>query len=155
MDYITADEKAGLTAELKERIGRRKELSDRIGRARELGDLKENGEYHAAREDQGLNEAKIKQLEERLASAIVADSADVPEGVVFLGATVTLRNVDNDAREMYRLVGESSGRFDMEYIEVTSTSPMGLALMKARKGEVVRVNTRRGEKHYEIVEVEM
>ena len=110
MDYITADEKAGLTAELKERIGRRKELSDRIGRARELGDLKENGEYHAAREDQGLNEAKIKQLEERLASAIVADSADVPEGVVFLGATVTLRNVDNDAREMYRLVGESSGR---------------------------------------------
>jgi transcription elongation factor GreA len=155
MDYITADEKAGLAAELKERMGRRKELSDRIGRARELGDLKENGEYHAAREDQGLNEAKIRQLEERLASAIVADSAEVPEGVVFLGATVTLRNVDDDAREKYRLVGESSGRFDMDYIEVTSTSPMGLALMKAHKGEVVRVDTRRGEKHYEIVEVEM
>jgi len=155
MDYITTDEREQLENELKERIGRRKALSDRIGRARELGDLKENGEYHAAREDQGLNEAKIKQLEDRLANAVVADGTDVPDDVVFLGATVTLRNIDSDAKEIYRLVGESSGRFDLDYIEVTATSPMGLALMKSRLGEVIRVDTRRGEKHYEIMEIEV
>ena len=64
MDYITQADKDKIENELNTRMKQRKELSDRIGRARELGDLKENGEYHAAREDQGMNEARIKQLEE-------------------------------------------------------------------------------------------
>jgi transcription elongation factor GreA len=155
MDYITPDDKVRLAEELRERIAKRRELSDRIGRARELGDLSENAEYHAAREDQGLNEAKIRQLEDRLANAVVAGETEVPEDVVFIGATVRLRNVENDAEEKYRLVGETSGNFSLDYIEVTPQSPMGLALMKSRVGETVRVNTRTGEKRFEIVEINL
>ncbi len=155
MDYITPEDKLRLQEELRERVTRRRELSDRIGRARELGDLSENAEYHAAREDQGLNEAKIRQLEDRLANAVVAGETEVPDDMVFIGATVRLRNVDSNAEEVYRLVGESSGNFSLEYIEVTPQSPMGLALMKSRIGETVRVDTRTGEKRFEIVEINL
>ncbi len=153
MDYITTEDKVRLEKELSDRIGQQKVLSDRIGRARELGDLKENAEYHAAKDDQGMNEARIKLLKERLEGALVTDMEDVPEDMVFVGSTVKLRNTSSDAEEVYRLVGESTGSFDEECIEVTPTSPMGLALMKSRVGETVRVDTRRGEKRYEIVEI--
>ena len=133
----------------------RKVLSERIGTARGLGDLKENADYHAAKEDQGLNEAKIRQLEERLAASVVADTSDMPNDVVFLGATVRLRDVESEAEELYKLVGESTGNFDAEYVEVTTQSPMGMALMKARKGEVIRVDLRRGERRFEIIAIEM
>ncbi|MHC5028006.1 MAG: GreA/GreB family elongation factor, partial [Planctomycetota bacterium] len=95
MHYMTADDKTRLEEQLKELSSLRKVLSDRIGRARELGDLKENAEYHAAKEDQGLNERKIKELERKLASAIVTDDQTVPEDMVFIGATVKLKDVAN------------------------------------------------------------
>ena len=153
MDYITQEDKTKIEEELNTRIRQRKELSDRIGRARELGDLKENGEYHAAREDQGMNEARIKQLEERLSTAIVADASETPEDMVFIGATVKLKDVKTGAEQVYRLVGEMSGDFNPECIEVTPTSALGTALMKARVGETVRADLPRGEKRFEIVEL--
>ncbi|MCH2152597.1 MAG: transcription elongation factor GreA [Phycisphaerales bacterium] len=153
MDYITQADKTKIEEELNTRIRQRKELSDRIGRARELGDLKENGEYHAAREDQGMNEARIKQLEERLSTAIVADASETPEDMVFIGATVKLKDVKTGAEQVYRLVGEMSGDFNPECIEVTPTSALGTALMKARVGETVRADLPRGEKRFEIVEL--
>jgi len=153
MKYITAEEKSRLEAQLKEMKAKRKELSDRIGTARALGDLSENAEYHAAREDQGLNEAKIRELEDKLAHAVVTDNDSLPEGMVFIGATVKLRNVENKQEDLYRLVGEISGNLDDEIIEVTPDSPMGMALLKSHVGEVVRVDSRRGEKRFEIVEI--
>ena len=153
MDYITQADKVKIEEELNTRIRQRKELSDRIGRARELGDLKENGEYHAAREDQGMNEARIKQLEERLATAIVADASETPEDMVFIGATVKLKDIKTGAEQIYRLVGDMSGEFNPECIEVTPTSALGTALMKARVGETVRADLPRGEKRFEIVEL--
>jgi transcription elongation factor GreA len=153
MDYISPEEKTKLAQQLRDCISQRKVLSERIATARALGDLKENGDYHAAREDQGLNEAKIRQLESRLSSAVVADSHDMPTDIVFLGATVKLRDVESEDTELYKLVGETTGNFDADYVEVTPTSPMGEALMKARLGEVVRVNLRRGERRFEIVEI--
>ena|SRR5688572_9380921 len=155
MDYVTGEEKARLEQELKDRFAQRKVLSDRIGTARALGDLKENADYHAAKEDQGMNEAKIRQLEKRIAGAVVADNSAMPEDVVFLGATVRLRDIESEAEELYKLVGEATDNFDAEYIEVTTQSPMGMALMKARKGEVIRVDLRRGERRFEIVEIVM
>ena len=153
MDYLTQADKDKLTEELATRIRHRRELSDRIGRARELGDLKENAEYHAAREDQGMNEARIRQLEERLATAVVADGAETPEDMVFIGATVKLKDVKSGEEQVFRLVGDASGDFDPECIEVTPTSALGTALMKARVGETVRADLPRGEKRYEIVEL--
>jgi transcription elongation factor GreA len=153
MDYITPDDKQRLQQQLKDLIKNRRVLSERIGVARALGDLKENADYHAAKEDQGLNEAKIRQLEARLATAVVADNESMPKDVVFLGATVKLRDVESESEELYKLVGESTGNFDADYTEVTPTSPMGEALMKSRVGEVVRVSLRRGERRFEIVEI--
>ena len=153
MDYMTQADKDKLEEELATRQRQRKELSDRIGRARELGDLKENAEYHAAREDQGMNEARIRQLEERLSTAIVTDTTNLPENMVFIGATVKLKDVKSGEEQVYRLVGDMSGDFDPECIEVTPTSALGTALMKARLGETIRADLPRGEKRFEIVEL--
>lgn len=153
MDVITADEKAKLKARLDALIANRSVISDRIAEARALGDLKENAEYHSAREQQGMEEAEIKRLEERIAKAQVVDDTKTAEGVVFIGSTVKLREEGDDEVETYRLVGESSGSDDPNIIEVTATSPMGEALMKARVGETVRVNAPRGIKRFEILEI--
>ena len=153
MEYITQDDKDRLEEELKERIHRRKELSDRIGRAREMGDLKENAEYHAAREDQGLNEARIHDLEEKLSNVVIADTDVVPEDMVFVGSTVKLKDTSSGGEEVYKLVGEVSGAFDPELIEVTPNSALGMGLMKAKVGETISVDLPRGTKSYEIVEI--
>ena len=151
MDVITAAEQAKLKERLNELMANRALISERIAEARALGDLKENAEYHAAREQQGMEEAEIKRLENRIATAQVVDESMTAEGVVFIGSTVKLREEGDDEIEMYRLVGESSGSDDSDIIEVTATSPMGEALMKARVGEIIRVNAPRGVKRFEIV----
>lgn len=155
MDVITQSDKDKIEARLAELHANRPVITERIAEARALGDLKENAEYHAAREQQGLEEAEIKRLEERLATAQVVSSDQQAEGVVFIGSTVRLREEgdDEDETDLYRLVGESSGDLEDDVIEVTANSPMGEALMKARVGEVVRVNAPRGVKRFEIVEI--
>jgi len=153
MEYITSEEKARLEEELEQRRRADTEITDRIAKARELGDLKENAEYHAAREDKAMNQAKMSMIEEKLASAVVADPSDTPDGVVFIGSTVKLRDIDTDDEELYKLVGESSGRFDMEYVEVTSGSNLGQSLFKAKVGETVRVDLPRGERTFEIIAI--
>ncbi len=153
MNYLTNEDMARLKQELADLKSKRKALSDRIGRARELGDLRENAEYHSAKDDQGHNERKIRELEARLSTAIVVDNELIPDGVVFIGATVRLRDVGSGREELYRLVGETTGAIDAEYIEVTPSSPMGLSLMKSRVGDTIRVDLPRGERRFEIVEV--
>ena len=152
MNYMTAEDKARLETQLDEHKKQRKTLSDRIGRARALGDLKENADYHCAKEDQGHNERKIRDIQEKLAEAVVVDGAELPEGMVFIGATVRLRDADSGEEDLYRLVGELTDT-DADYVEVTPNSPMGMSLMKARVGETVMVDLPRGRKRFEIVEV--
>ncbi|MCH2148326.1 MAG: transcription elongation factor GreA [Phycisphaerales bacterium] len=153
MEYMTQDDKDRLDQELKDRIKKRRELSDRIGRAREMGDLKENAEYHAAREDQGLNEARIHDLEEKLSNVVIADTEVVPDDMVFVGSTVKLKDTSTGDEEVYKLVGEVSGSFNPELIEVTPNSSLGMGLMKAKVGETVSVDLPRGSKTYEITEI--
>ncbi len=153
MEYITKDDKARLEDRLAELTAKRPELSNRIAEARALGDLKENADYHAAREDQGLNEAEIRRIEERLKTAVIADDMERPDDVVFLGATVRLREVDNDDVDLYKLVGEVTGNFDADYMEVSAGSPMGESLLKARVGETIRVDTPKGTKRFEVLEI--
>ncbi len=153
MDILTHDEKERLEAKLAELKANRPVISKRIAEARELGDLKENAEYHAAREQQGLEEAEIRRLEERLASAHVVDESNMAKGVVFIGSMVKLRELDTGDEDMFRLVGDATGDMDLDYVEVTVTSPMGEALMKSSVGETISVRAPRGVKKFLILEV--
>lgn len=153
MDFITRAEKEKLEQKLADRIANRPVITNRIAEARALGDLKENAEYHAARDDQGLNEAEIRRLEARLKEAKIADDIDVPENMVFIGTVVRLRDIANGREDCYKLVGESSGKFDTEEIEVTVGSPMGQSLLKSQVGETVKVDLPRGTKRFEVVEL--
>ncbi|MFN7020295.1 MAG: transcription elongation factor GreA [Phycisphaerales bacterium] len=153
MEMVTQQEKEQLEAKLAQLIANRPMISKRIAEARELGDLKENGDYHAAREEQGIQEAEIRRLEQRLASAQVVDDSHKSSGVVFVGATVKIREEGGEEIEIVRLVGESSGGDSVDYFEATVSSPFGEALLKARVGEVVSVRGPRGIKRFEIVEI--
>ena len=100
MEYITGDDQARLEAELKERLSADTVITERIARAREMGDLRENAEYHAAREEKAMNQAKMDLIREKLANAVVADPSEIPEDLVFLGCIVKLRDVDTDEEEL-------------------------------------------------------
>jgi len=154
MDYLTSEEHTKLQDELEALIAERPVISTRIGTAREMGDLKENADYHAAKDDQAHNERKIKDLEKRLAGATVADTEHVPDDVVFLGSVVRLKNLSNNKEDLYKLVGETTGRFDLDYLEVTPNSPLGEALFKSRIGETVGVVLPAGRTQFEILAIE-
>lgn len=153
MEMVTQQEKEALEARLAALIANRPLISKRIAEARELGDLKENGDYHAAREEQGIQEAEIRRLEQRLASAQVVDDSHKSAGVVFVGAMVKIREEGEIEIELVKLVGESTGGVSAEYFEATVQSPFGEALLKARVGEVISVRGPRGMKRYEIIEI--
>ncbi|MBY0307805.1 MAG: transcription elongation factor GreA [Phycisphaerales bacterium] len=149
---VTKAEKEQLERRLSALLANRGAVSQRIAEARAMGDLKENGDYHAAREQQGMEEAEIRRLQERLAAVSVVDESAKSTGIVFLGATVKMREKGSDEEELFRLVGEATdGAGDV--FEVTTNSPMGEALMKARVGETIAVRTPRGVKHFEILEL--
>jgi len=153
MELLSKTEKEQLDHRLADLIANRPVISKRIAEARELGDLKENGDYHAAREQQGIEEAEIRRLEQRLAQVKVIDDAmqKAAGGTVFIGSAVKMKDLDDDDVDMYKLVGESSGSAD--FVEVTANSPMGEAMMKARVGDVIRVSAPRGTKRFEILEI--
>lgn len=153
MELVTREEKETLEARLNALVTARPAMSQRIAEARALGDLKENAEYHAAREDQGMAEAEIRRLEARLATAQVADEVEKPADMVFLGSVVKLKDLDDGSEDLYKLVGEATGRFDADEIEVTATSPLGAALMKARVGEEVKATLPRGVKRFKVVAI--
>lgn len=155
MEIITPQEKETLQARLRALLENRPVITQRIQEARELGDLKENAEYHAARELQGQEEAEIRRLEDRLAKVQVVEGggASKQAGVVFLGSIVKLREEGSDEDELYKLVGEASNDDADDYIEVTVNSPMGEALMKASVGETISVRAPRGVKKFLIVEL--
>lgn len=152
MEMVTREEKEALQAKLETLVANRPVISKRIAEARELGDLKENGDYHAAREQQGFEEAEIRRLEQRLATVQVVDDSQKSLGVVFVGAVVKIREVGSDDEELVRLVGEATGAA-ADYFEATLNSPFGEALLKARVGETVAVRGPRGLKQFEILEI--
>lgn len=153
MDFVTSEEKQKLEARLQQLIDHRPVLAKRIAEARALGDLKENADYHAARDDQGMEEAEIRRLEERLSVVQVADDVEKPDDMVFLGTIVKLMDTDDDSEDLYKLVGEASGNFDADEIEVTASSPLGEALLKARVGETVKADLPRATKHFKVLEI--
>lgn len=123
-----------------------------IAEAREHGDLKENAEYHAAREQQSFAEGRIQDIEGKLSNAQVIDVTTIPcTGKVIFGTTVELINVETDARVTYRIVGEDEADVKKNLISVGS--PIARALIGKEEGDVVVVRAPSGNIEYEIGEV--
>lgn len=145
-------------AQLREELAHLKQvvrpsISKAIGAAREHGDLRENAEYHAAKERQGLTEARIRQIEMRLGDARIIDIAKIrPSGKVVFGATVTLFDVENDADARYQIVGEDEA--DLKEGKLSVMSPLAKALIGKGEGEAALVETPGGRREYEIRAIE-
>jgi transcription elongation factor GreA len=143
---------------LREELNRRKfelrpQITQAIAEAREHGDLKENAEYHAAREQQSFNEGRIQEIESKLADAQVIDVRRInPTGKVIFGVTVTLIDADNDGEVRYKIVGEDES--DLKSNKLSVMSPIARALIGKSEGDVVLVRTPKGEVEYEIERVE-
>lgn len=123
-----------------------------IADAREHGDLKENAEYHAAREEQGFIEGRIQEIEYKIANAHIIDVTTLPaNGKVVFGTTVELEDADSGEAMTYKIVGEDEA--DIKKGMISNTSPIARALMGKEEGEVVEVNVPGGNKNLEIVAV--
>ena len=131
----------------------RQEITQAIAEARAHGDLKENAEYHAAREQQGFNEGRIQEIEGRLADAQIIDitTISVSDKVIF-GVTVTLYDGEADDSISYQIVGEDEA--DLKQGKISVMSPIARALIGKSVGDSVVVVSPSGEKEYEISDVE-
>ncbi len=148
---MTPEGYAALKAELERLKAERPKISREIGEAREHGDLRENAEYHAAKEKQGLNEARIAELEDKLSRAEVIDPTTLDGDVVRFGAYVTLEDIDSEKELEYRIVGPDEADFSKGTISVTS--PVARALIGRSVGDEVRVKVPSGVRTFEIVDV--
>ena len=131
----------------------RPRITAMIAEARAHGDLKENAEYHAAKELQGLNEAKISSLENQLKSAQIIDVTQFNnDGKVIFGATIKLLNVENDTQMSFQIVGENESDIDAQ--KLSFAAPLSRAVMAKHVGDYVEVKTPNGLAEYEIIGVE-
>ncbi|MCV6615503.1 MAG: transcription elongation factor GreA [Cellvibrionaceae bacterium] len=123
-----------------------------IAEAREHGDLKENAEYHAAREQQGFCEGRIQDIEGKLSNAQIIDITKIPHtGKVMFGSTVDIINLDTDETQTYTIVGDDES--DVKANKISVNSPIARALVGKSEGDEVVVNTPGGEVEYEIDQV--
>lgn len=142
-----------LEAELKElKSVRRPKVIQAIAEAREHGDLKENAEYHAAREEQGFIEGRIKDIEGKLSNAQIIDVTTLKdEGRVVFGTTVVLYDEQEDKEITYQIVGEDEA--DIKAGKISVSSPVAMALIGKEVDDVALVKAPGGDKEYEIVDV--
>ncbi|GGX55867.1 transcription elongation factor GreA [Saccharospirillum salsuginis] len=151
---MTLEGEIALQNELKDlKQHQRPKVIQDIAEAREHGDLKENAEYHAAREQQGFIEGRIQEIENKLSNAQVINIQDIPKsGKVIFGCTVTLLNLETDQGVTYKIVGEDEANVKVNKISVTS--PIARALIGKEEGDEVVVKTPGGDVEYEIELVE-
>lgn len=123
-----------------------------IAEAREHGDLSENAEYHAAKEAQGLNEARVAEIEDQISRADVIDITRLSGDKIKFGATVTVVDEDTEAEARYQIVGEFEA--DVKQGKISITSPIARALIGKEPGDTTEVVTPGGGKVYEILNVE-
>ena len=131
----------------------RPKVVEAIAEARSHGDLKENAEYHAAKEQQGLIEGRVLAINDLIARANVIDVTKIENnGKVIFGSTIKLKDLETDKEISYKLVGQDEA--DIEKNLIFFKSPIGKALIGKDKSEMVTVNTPSGEKNFEILDVE-
>ncbi|MEA1951268.1 MAG: transcription elongation factor GreA [Planctomycetota bacterium] len=126
-------------------------IEKQIGAARSEGDLSENAEYHGARENQGMLQAKINLLRDKLSRASIVDPSKMPKGEVAFGATVVLKDLDCDDEDIYTLVG--AGEEDYAEGKILITSPVAQGLLGKKVGDKVEIPVPAGTLNYEVVEI--
>jgi transcription elongation factor GreA len=127
------------------------EVAKRIAAARELGDLSENAEYHAAREDQGMLNARIEALKDKLARAEIVDRSKLPADAVVFGARVRIKDLESGEEEEYELVGPGDEDYDNN--KILTTSPRGKGLLGKKIGDIAEIKVPRGCHRYEILDI--
>jgi len=131
----------------------RPRITAAIAEAREHGDLKENAEYHAAREQQAFCEGRITDIEAKLSASQVIDVHEIPHtGKVIFGVTVTVINVDDDEQKVFQIVGDDEA--DIKLNKISVNSPIARGLIAKEEGDIVVIKTPGGEVEYEIDKVE-
>ncbi len=154
MNPMTKEGESLLREELKRlKNEERPRIIDAIATAREFGDLKENAEFHAAKEQQSLTEARIKDIEAKLSSSQVIDiqNIDATDKVIF-GTTITILNLDSDQTTKYKIVGEDEA--DAKSEKISYASPLAKQMIGRFEGDVINVETPGGSAEYEIQKVE-
>jgi len=151
---MTIDGAERLREELTElKTVQRPKITQAIAEAREHGDLKENAEYHAAREQQSFCEGRIKEIEGKLADSEIIDIRTIPAtGKVIFGTTVTLYNLDTEKSVTYQIVGEDEA--DVKNAKISVGSPISRAMMGKEEGDEITVQAPGGDVSYEIEKVE-
>ncbi|MBY0524315.1 MAG: transcription elongation factor GreA [Gemmataceae bacterium] len=129
------------------------EVAKRIAAARELGDLSENAEYHAAREDQGMLQARIDKLKYDLSRAFFVDTNHTTTDTVMFGVCVKVKDVDCGDEETFELVGPGDDNPDKN--KILSSSPIGQGLMGKKRGEVAVIQVPMGKLRFEILDISL
>ncbi|HFA50695.1 MAG TPA: transcription elongation factor GreA [Bacteroidetes bacterium] len=151
-NYLTKEGYDRLRAELDDLKGRgRQEAARDIAEAREKGDLSENAEYHAAKDAQGLLEAKINELERSLANVRILDAADVDTSEVRLLTSVKIKNKKNGKDLTYTIVGQAEA--DLKQKKISASSPIGAGLLGKKVGETAKIKIPAGIMEFEILDI--
>jgi transcription elongation factor GreA len=152
IEYLTKEGLQKLKDDLHDyKYNKRPLVSQKVATAREHGDLKENAEYHAAREELSLLETKIQLLQDRLNRARIIDHKDIPDDKVYLLTTVVLKDLDFDEILEYKLV--SPAEANVSENKISTTSPIGKALLGKSRGEKVDITVPAGTLHYQVVDI--
>ena len=152
ISYYTKDGLERLRNELSELKSKgRADIARQIAEARDKGDLSENAEYDAAKDAQGLLEAKIAQLEDLVSNARLLDETNIDTSKVSILSKVTIKNKKNNASVTYTLVSEEEA--DLKAGKISTMSPIGKGLLGKKKGEIAKINTPAGEMEFEVVKI--
>ena len=154
MNPMTKEGESLLRDELKKLKNQdRPRIIDAIATAREFGDLKENAEYHAAKEQQGLAEARIKDIEAKLSNSQIIDILQIdPSDKVIFGTTVTVIKSDSDQSAQYKIVGDDEA--DTKLGKISFAAPLAKQMIGKFEGDIIKVETPGGSSEYEIQKVE-
>ena len=149
---LTKDGEKKLQEELKNLKLERPKISKTIAEAREHGDLKENAEYHAAREQQSMVEARIKDIEFKLGNSEIIDSkSSENKNQIIFGSTVELLNTKDNSKIKYQLVGEDEA--DLTKNKISFNSPIGKGLMNTKVGDIITILVPKGKLNFKVINI--
>lgn len=149
--YVTRVGLEGMKADLAEMNRERMRIADKIEEARELGDLKENAEYHSAKEAQAMLHARLRDLEDKIARSKVLEDQDIDLSKAYVGAIVTVVNKKTDKEIVYTLV--SPVEADMASGKISTQSPVGKAILGSSIGDVVVASVPAGDLKLEVIDI--